>query len=221
VQQQQRRNPDFYNIYKVHNNWNVCFSCGFDIEDGHTSITCPFKGGTTRICSPARTHNNSLRQGMIRALRVCTGRSCQLGRTPDGKYLNERYANIIGHQGLARLGNDFPRFRYTIEMYVQHNHRHGLVDGTMTIVPGLNFMPWDEFRFIDNMIDKISSPFSGPRGNYEDAARKAEYADAQQPFYSGYVKDHGIKADTIFSQAVYQLFLDPCLLNKLTRACLQ
>jgi hypothetical protein len=23
--QQQRRNPDFSNIYKVHNNWNVCF----------------------------------------------------------------------------------------------------------------------------------------------------------------------------------------------------
>jgi hypothetical protein len=43
VQQQQRRNPDFSNIYKVHNNWNVCFRCGFDIEDRHTSITCPFK----------------------------------------------------------------------------------------------------------------------------------------------------------------------------------
>ncbi len=43
VQQQQRRNPDFSNIYKVHNNWNVCFSYGFDIENGHTSITCPFK----------------------------------------------------------------------------------------------------------------------------------------------------------------------------------
>jgi hypothetical protein len=34
---------DFSNIYKIHNNWNACFSCGFDIEDGHTSITCPFK----------------------------------------------------------------------------------------------------------------------------------------------------------------------------------
>ena len=39
----QARNPDFSNIYKRHNNWNVCFSCGFDIEDGHTSVTCPFK----------------------------------------------------------------------------------------------------------------------------------------------------------------------------------
>jgi hypothetical protein len=43
VHQQPRRNPDFSNIYKVHNNWNACFRCGFDIEDGHTSITCPFK----------------------------------------------------------------------------------------------------------------------------------------------------------------------------------
>ena len=40
--QQQNRNPDFSNVYKWYNNWNVCFSCGFDIENGHTSITCPF-----------------------------------------------------------------------------------------------------------------------------------------------------------------------------------
>ncbi len=41
--QQQHRNLDFSNIYKLHNNWNVCFQCGFDIKDGHTSVTCPFK----------------------------------------------------------------------------------------------------------------------------------------------------------------------------------
>jgi hypothetical protein len=23
-------------------NWNMCYSCGFDIEDGHTSMTCMF-----------------------------------------------------------------------------------------------------------------------------------------------------------------------------------
>jgi hypothetical protein len=40
---QQRKQLDFSNIYKIHNNWNACFSCGFDIKDGHTSITCPFK----------------------------------------------------------------------------------------------------------------------------------------------------------------------------------
>jgi hypothetical protein len=42
------------------------------------------KGGTTRICSPARTHNNSLWRGTIHVLRVCTRRSCLLGGTPDG-----------------------------------------------------------------------------------------------------------------------------------------
>jgi hypothetical protein len=26
---------------KKYANWNVCFSCGFDIEEGHTSQTCP------------------------------------------------------------------------------------------------------------------------------------------------------------------------------------
>ena len=29
------------NPHKFYNNWNYCWSCGFDVEDGHTSITCP------------------------------------------------------------------------------------------------------------------------------------------------------------------------------------
>jgi hypothetical protein len=41
--QQQCRNLDFSNIYKVHNNWNVCFQCGFDIKDGHMPIMGLFK----------------------------------------------------------------------------------------------------------------------------------------------------------------------------------
>ncbi len=41
--QQQCRNPDFSNTYKVHNNWSVCFRCRFHIKDGHTSVMCPFK----------------------------------------------------------------------------------------------------------------------------------------------------------------------------------
>jgi hypothetical protein len=24
-------------------NWNACFSCGFDVEDGHISMTCPMQ----------------------------------------------------------------------------------------------------------------------------------------------------------------------------------
>ena len=31
----------YSNIVKKHNNMNACFSCGFDVEDGHTSRTYP------------------------------------------------------------------------------------------------------------------------------------------------------------------------------------
>ncbi len=40
---QQAWNPNFSNIYKWFKNWKVCFSCGLDIEDGHTSLTCLFR----------------------------------------------------------------------------------------------------------------------------------------------------------------------------------
>jgi hypothetical protein len=29
------------NIKKMYNNWNMCYSCGFDVKDAHTSATCP------------------------------------------------------------------------------------------------------------------------------------------------------------------------------------
>jgi hypothetical protein len=29
------------NTTKRYANWNICWSCGFDVEDGHTSATCP------------------------------------------------------------------------------------------------------------------------------------------------------------------------------------
>ena len=34
-------NPPHSNIVKKFTNWNVCFTCGFDVEEGHTSKTCP------------------------------------------------------------------------------------------------------------------------------------------------------------------------------------
>jgi hypothetical protein len=68
-------------------------------------------------------------------------------------YLDQRYINIVGHQGLTYFIDDFPSFRCVIQQYVQCNHRRKLIDGTMTIVPGNNFMPWDVFGFIDDSID--------------------------------------------------------------------
>jgi hypothetical protein len=41
--QQQTCNPDFSNVYKWYNNWNVYFLCGFDVENGHMSTMCLFR----------------------------------------------------------------------------------------------------------------------------------------------------------------------------------
>jgi hypothetical protein len=31
----------YSNVVKCYSNWNVCYSCGSDIADGHTSMSCP------------------------------------------------------------------------------------------------------------------------------------------------------------------------------------
>ncbi len=43
TQQTRQRNaaPMYLNIIKTYSNWNVCFLCGFDVGDRHTSKTCP------------------------------------------------------------------------------------------------------------------------------------------------------------------------------------
>jgi hypothetical protein len=45
AQQTPARNatPMYSNIVKRYANWNICFLCGFDMEDGHTSKTCPWQ----------------------------------------------------------------------------------------------------------------------------------------------------------------------------------
>jgi hypothetical protein len=43
IHQPTQRNvaPMYSNIVKQYANWNVCFSCRFDVKDGHMSKTCP------------------------------------------------------------------------------------------------------------------------------------------------------------------------------------
>ena len=40
-QAQQIQPPPYSNLTKRFANWNACYSCGFDIPDGHTSQACP------------------------------------------------------------------------------------------------------------------------------------------------------------------------------------
>jgi hypothetical protein len=53
---------------------------------------------------------------------------------------------------------------------VQRNNLHKLIDGTMTFVPDINFLPWVIFAFINDSIDCISTLFSGSHGDYKGAA---------------------------------------------------
>ncbi len=44
--------------------------------------------------------------------------------------------------------------------FVQRDHQYELLDGTFEIVCGLEFLPFDIFGFIDDLIDQISKPFA-------------------------------------------------------------
>ena len=54
------------------------------------------------------------------------------------------------------------------------------------------------FAFIDNSIDDCNVAYAGPHSKYPGAARREEYADAQQALYSGYTHRHGIRVETCF-----------------------
>ena len=43
MQPTRQQNACYSNVIKQWANQNVCFSCGFDVEDWHTSATCPWK----------------------------------------------------------------------------------------------------------------------------------------------------------------------------------
>ena len=109
------------------------------------------------------------------------------------RYLDRRYEGIIGHGGLWRYVDQFDYFHNKIERFVAEKRMHHRPDGTAFETPGLKFLPFDIFGFIDGTIDKICTPFSGPDGDFIGAPRKENYDDAQRAFYTGYKKFHGIR----------------------------
>ena len=113
------------------------------------------------------------------------------------RYITDRYENILGNQGLTRYVQDFPRFHNAIENYVQRDRHFEDLEGAWTFIPGLQFLPWDIFGFIDDTMYRSCAPFSGPRGDYAGAARKEVYDDAQRALYTGYKKFHGLKLQTV------------------------
>ena len=113
-------------------------------------------------------------------------------------YLDMRYASIIGHEGILRFLPLFGEFRDAIEAYCQKDWLYIDFQGNATLVPGLTELPFNICGFIDDTIDPILVPFSGPDGDYEGAPRRPQYILAQESVYTGYKKMHGHKMETVF-----------------------
>ncbi len=67
----QRGGMSHSNMYKCYNNWNVCFSCGFDVKDSHTSLTRPFQKVNHQTGIHGGMRNSSLWQDTTPAPRGC------------------------------------------------------------------------------------------------------------------------------------------------------
>ena len=65
----QRINPPHSNVTKRFNNWNACYSCGFDVADWHTSQTCNNRKPTHNEAYTRTNAQDFLNRG---ELGVCT-----------------------------------------------------------------------------------------------------------------------------------------------------
>ena len=95
-------------------------------------------------------------------------------------YLNARYASILGHQGILCYLLLFCEFRDAIEKYCQKDCLYYDHHGNATLVPGLSELPFNICGFIDDTINQILVPFSGPAGDYEGAPCRPQYIYAQE-----------------------------------------
>ena len=113
-------------------------------------------------------------------------------------YLDDRYRNIIGHQGMLRFVDQFPQFFTAIENYVKKPKLHYNMDGDVWRSTGLDHCPYRIAFFVDCKIYRTNVPFSGPAGDYEGAPCKRRYRGTQEAFFTRYGKRHGLKVETCY-----------------------
>jgi len=112
-------------------------------------------------------------------------------------YHDLRYRNIVGHAGLLRFLPQFGYFRDKIEEYCQKDQWYHDHQGNVTCVPGLEKLPYNIFGWIDDSVDQICVPFSGPESDFIGAPRRVQYIDSQESVYSGWKSLHGFKVETV------------------------
>lgn len=114
-------------------------------------------------------------------------------------YLDRRYRNILGHQGLLRCRHRFREFYDAIERRVCKPKIRTRADGTTYQTPGLHYLPIRIMSFIDCSATDTNTPFSGPDGDYEGAPRRPQYQLAQRSVYTVYKSMHGVKVQTVMT----------------------
>ena len=67
--------PMYQSIIKKYSNWNVCFSCGFEVEGGHTLKTCPTPW---RCANHQEGFDRNTERGRTRVPEQCTRVSCPI-----------------------------------------------------------------------------------------------------------------------------------------------
>lgn len=125
------------------------------------------------------------------------------------RHLSQRYASIMGFQSLLRWKPHFRRFHEAIENFCRRERQVEQVDGSWRTIEPLDHLPYYLFGFIDDTIDQLRTPFSGPRGDYVGASRKPAYADGQRSVYTGYIHTHGLKLETVLLPNGISVFFGP------------
>jgi hypothetical protein len=82
-QQQLNHNPTFSNVTKYFNNWNMCYTCGWDVPVWHNSESRPHNAsnpGHYRMVVPERIHSNISLLGIMYTGRQCKRPNCLITR---------------------------------------------------------------------------------------------------------------------------------------------
>jgi hypothetical protein len=105
------------NITKLFANWNVCYSCGFGIEDGHTSVTCPHAWCQTN-------HQEGFTRGNAQAY-------LNVGWDPSTKGMHK-----TEFPGFGRCGAEYKiatKFNHSVDVYANTPNPTQIINATLEI----------------------------------------------------------------------------------------
>ena len=128
-------------------------------------------------------------------------------------YLNEKYRDLLGIQGLKKWTRSFPKFAEDICKVVASPRRRVDRNGNVFDEPPVPFNP-DEFAivgFVDCKDWTIEKPGQGPDGDHEGATRKPDAYLQQRSVYSGHHKHHAVRTMALnLPNGLFASVFGPC-----------